>query len=114
MMYEAAWRRDCNVSRLPRVIIFSATRRAALARVSVVVMRPCSNRLVTRFRSVARRCQGLRPSLEPDLRCRIFRFPFFAEAEPSADAVMLKQFVSVRLTLRSFGHPYLLRSGRQL
>src|SRR5277367_1993083 len=53
-------------------MIFSATGRAALARVSVVVMRPCSNKLVTRLRSVARRCHGLRPSFDPDFKCRIF------------------------------------------
>src|ERR1700684_1300781 len=69
--YAAAWRRDCSVSRLPSVMIFSATGRAAFARVSVVVMRPCSRRFVTRLRSVARRCHGLRPSFDPDLRCRI-------------------------------------------
>src|SRR5580704_16821249 len=34
-------------------------------------MRPCSKRLVTRLRRVARRCQGLRPSLEPDFKWRI-------------------------------------------
>src|SRR5215470_7956268 len=39
-------------------MIFSATGRVALARVSVVVMR---------------RCQGLRPSLDPDFRCRMLR-----------------------------------------
>src|ERR1700716_1405724 len=71
MMYEAACLRDCSVSRFPRVIIFSATGRAALARVKVVVMRPCSNRLVTRARKVARRWDGLRPSFDPDLRCRM-------------------------------------------
>src|SRR3989454_11693060 len=64
-------RRDCSVSRLPRVIIFSATGRAALARVSVVVIRPCSNRLVTRLRSTARRWAGCFPSFEPEFRCRI-------------------------------------------
>src|SRR5262249_40270740 len=79
MMYDAAWRRDCSVSRLPSVMIFSATGRAAFARVIVVVMRPCSSRLVTRFRSVARRCHGLRPSFDPDFRCRIFPFPFACE-----------------------------------
>src|SRR5882672_6484972 len=73
MMYAAAWRRDCSVSRLPSVIIFSATGRAAFARVTVVVIRPCSKRLVTRFRSVARRCHGLRPSFDPDFRCRMSR-----------------------------------------
>src|SRR5258708_795617 len=52
-------------------MIFSATGRAAFARVSVVVIRPCSKRLVTRFRNVARRCHGLRPSFDPDFRCRI-------------------------------------------
>jgi hypothetical protein len=41
----------------------------------VVVIRPCSNKLVTRFRSVARRCDGLRPSFDPELRCRIV-YPF--------------------------------------
>src|SRR5215467_16048678 len=75
MMYEAACRRDCSVSRLPSVIIFSATGRAALARVNVVVIRPWSSRLVTRFRRVARRCHGLRPSLDPDLPCRILYGP---------------------------------------
>src|SRR5580704_10278239 len=69
--YAAAWRRDCKVSRLPSVIIFSTNGRAAFARVSVVVIRPCSRRFVTRLRSVARRCHGLRPSFDPDLRCRI-------------------------------------------
>jgi hypothetical protein len=57
------------------VIIFSATGRVAFARVSVVVIRPCSNKLVTRLRSVARRCDGLRPSFDPELRCRIV-YPF--------------------------------------
>jgi hypothetical protein len=57
------------------VMIFSATGRAAFARVSVVVIRPCSNKLFTRFRSVARRCDGLRPSFDPELRCRIV-YPF--------------------------------------
>src|ERR1700680_1654909 len=71
MMYDAAWRRDCSVSRFPSVIIFSATGRAALARVTVVVIRPCANKLVTRLRSVARRCHGLRPSFDPDFKCRI-------------------------------------------
>src|SRR5262249_11693998 len=56
-------------------MIFSATGLVALARVSVVVMRPCSNRLVTRLRRVARRCHGLRPSLDPDFRCRMFLLP---------------------------------------
>src|SRR5690349_12443309 len=73
--YEAAWRRDCSVSRLPRVIIFSATGRAALARVSVVVMRPCWSRLVTRLRKTARRWSGCLPSFDPELRCRMV-FPF--------------------------------------
>src|SRR5208337_2057348 len=67
----AACRRAANVSFFPSVIIFSATGRVALARVSVVLMRPCSNRLVTRLRSVARRCHGLRPSFDPDFRCLI-------------------------------------------
>src|SRR5579863_8743219 len=57
-------------------MIFSATGRAAFARVSVVVMRPCSRRFVTRLRSVARRCHGLRPSFDPDLRCRISSVSF--------------------------------------
>src|SRR5262249_54634361 len=74
MIYAAAWRRDCNVSRLPSVIIFSATGRAAFARVSVVVIRPCSSKFVTRFRNVARRCHGLRPSFEREFRCRITLF----------------------------------------
>src|SRR6266852_3408565 len=52
-------------------MIFSATGRVALARVRVVVMRPCSNRLVTRLRKVARRCHGLRPSFDPDFKCRM-------------------------------------------
>src|ERR1700742_1582134 len=74
--YAAAWRRAAKVSRLPSVIIFSAIGRAAFARVSVVVIRPCSRRFVTRLRSVARRCHGLRPSFDPDLRCRILLFLF--------------------------------------
>src|ERR1700682_3344884 len=52
-------------------MIFSATGRVAFARVKVVVIRPCCSRLVTRLRNVARRCHGLRPSFDPDLRCRI-------------------------------------------
>jgi hypothetical protein len=45
-----------------------------------VVIRPCSNKLVTRFRSVARRCDGLRPSFDPELRCRIvYPFSFCSE-----------------------------------
>src|ERR1700742_1181309 len=78
--YAAAWRRAAKVSRLPSVIIFSAIGRVAFARVSVVVMRPCSRRFVTRLRSVARRCHGLRPSFDPDLRCRISPVSFFAAA----------------------------------
>ena len=56
--YEAAWRRACSVSRLPSVIICSTSGLAALARVTVVVMRSFSITLVTRLRSVARRCAG--------------------------------------------------------
>ena len=56
--YEAAWRRACSVSRLPSVIICSTSGLAALARVSVVVMRSFSITFVTRLRSVARRCAG--------------------------------------------------------
>src|SRR5271154_258044 len=77
-------------------MIFSATGRAALARVSVVVMRPCSNKFVTRLRSVARRCHGLRPSFDPDFKCRIvlysYLFDFFYKRtfgsgkNPGADA----------------------------
>src|SRR5260370_380624 len=52
-------------------IMLPAIGRAALARVSVVVIRPCSNKLVTRLRSTARRWAGCFPSLEPELRCRI-------------------------------------------
>ena len=47
---------------------------AAFARVSVVVMRPCSKRLVTRPRSTARRCHGFLPSFDPDFKCRMFFF----------------------------------------
>jgi hypothetical protein len=59
------------------VMIFSATGRVAFARVRVVVIRPCSNKFVTRFRSVARRCEGFRPSFDPELRCRIV-YPLYA------------------------------------
>src|ERR1700674_5445660 len=69
--YDAAWRRVCSESRLPRVIIRSTSGRVALARLMVVVMRSRSMTLVTRLRSVARRCAGLRPSFDPELRCRI-------------------------------------------
>src|ERR1700679_1477385 len=65
-------------------MIFSATGRAAFARVSVVVMRPCSRRFVTRLRSVARRCHGLRPSFDPDLRCRIYPVSFLLAWHPPA------------------------------
>src|SRR5262252_1888719 len=52
-------------------MIFSTTGRAALARVSVVVMRPCCSRLVTRLRNTARRWSGCLPSFDPELRCRM-------------------------------------------
>jgi hypothetical protein len=72
------------------VIIFSATGRVAFARVSVVVIRPCSNKFVTRFRRVARRCDGLRPSFDPELRCRIvypFNFCYLLSLSASASTV---------------------------
>src|ERR1700686_2949828 len=79
MRYAAAWWRVCRVARLPSVIICSTSGLAALARVSVVVMRSFSITLVTRFRRVARRCAGWRPSLENELRCRMSGF--FARLE---------------------------------
>src|SRR2546428_10681669 len=83
-------RRDCSVSRLPRVIIFSATGRAALARVNVVVIRPCSNRLVTRLRSTARRWAGCFPSFEPEFRCRIaYIVPYSPMFSSDAGAAVL-------------------------
>src|SRR5205807_5760869 len=45
--------------------------RAALARVSVVVMRPCWSRFVTRLRKTARRWSGCLPRFDPELRCRM-------------------------------------------
>src|SRR5579872_4964662 len=68
---EAACRRVCRESRLPSVIIRSTNGRVALARRMVVVMRSFSMTLVTRLRKVARRCAGLRPSFDPELRCRM-------------------------------------------
>src|ERR1700675_1466011 len=66
-------------------MIFSATGRVAFARVSVVVIRPCSKRLVTRLRKVARRCEGLRPSFDPELRCRIVvPYRFVRSAAPGS------------------------------
>jgi len=52
-----------------RVIMRSASGRAALARRIVVWMRSFSMRLVTRFRNTARRCAGCFPSLCPETRC---------------------------------------------
>src|SRR6478609_26837 len=54
---------------LPRVTIFSATLRAALALARVVVTRLCLMRLQTRFASIALRCDPVRPSLAVCLRC---------------------------------------------
>src|SRR5215469_10835549 len=56
---------------LPRVTIFSATDRAALALARVVVTRRCLIRLQTRLASMALRCWPVRPSLAVRLRCRI-------------------------------------------
>src|SRR3954453_23188215 len=56
---------------LPRVTIFSATERAALALASVVVTRLCMMRLHTMFLSIALRCSPVRPNLAVRLRCRI-------------------------------------------
>src|SRR5439155_12764198 len=67
----AANRRSCRVPLLPRVTIFSATERAALALASVVVTRLCLMRLQTRFRSMAFRCWPVRPSLAVRLRWRM-------------------------------------------
>src|SRR2546423_8497688 len=66
-----ASRRSWMVPLLPRVIIFSATERAALALARVVVTRLCLIRLQTRFASIALRCSDVRPSLAVRLRCRI-------------------------------------------
>src|SRR5712692_1105284 len=71
----AAWRRAWSVSRLPSVMTRSTSGRAAFARASVVVTRSRSMTLVTRFRRVARRWAGLRPSLKPYLRCRMVARP---------------------------------------
>src|SRR5437764_9443948 len=67
---------------LPRVTIFSATERAALALAKVVVTRLCLMRLQTRLASIALRCSPVRPSLAVRLRWRIYslfdhRFGFF-------------------------------------
>src|SRR5437660_12691905 len=59
---------------LPRVTIFSATERAALALARVVVTRLCLIRLQTRLASIALRCSPVRPSLAVRLRWRIFSF----------------------------------------
>ena len=56
------------MSRLPSVMIRSTSGRVAFARRSVVVMRSRSMTLVTRLRNVARRCAGLRPSLDPEFK----------------------------------------------
>src|SRR2546423_15067191 len=54
---------------LPRVTIFSATERAALALASVVVIRLCLIKLQTRLASIALRWEPVRPSLAVRLRC---------------------------------------------
>jgi hypothetical protein len=59
----AAWRRACRSPRLPSVIIRSAQRFASLALGAVVVMRSCRKSDVTMLRSMARRCDGVFPSL---------------------------------------------------
>src|SRR3954465_866814 len=56
---------------LPRVTIFSATDRAALALATGVITRLCLIRLQTRFLSIALRCSPVRPNLAVRLRCRI-------------------------------------------
>src|SRR5580704_18571578 len=66
-----ARRRSCNVPALPRVIIFSATERAALALAKVVVTRRCLIRLQTRLASMRLRCVPVLPSLAVRLRWRI-------------------------------------------
>src|SRR5437764_12039228 len=57
---------------LPRVTIFSATERAALALARVVVTRLCLIRLQTKLASIALRCSPVRPSLAVRLRCRMW------------------------------------------
>src|ERR1700722_13607010 len=68
---DEASRRSCNVPALPKVIIFSATDRAALALAKVVLTRRCLIRLHTRFASIRLRCWPVRPSLAVRLRWRI-------------------------------------------
>src|SRR5271156_570322 len=71
-----ARRRSCRVPALPRVIIFSATDRAALALARVVMTRRCLIRLQTRLASMRLRWVPVRPSLAVRLRWRI-RVPLF-------------------------------------
>src|SRR5687767_15476034 len=70
----AARRRSWRVPLLPRVSIFSATDRAALAFGTVVCTRLCLMRLQTRFASMALRWSPLRPSLAVRFKCRIKSF----------------------------------------
>src|SRR5512135_3745293 len=56
---------------LPRVTIFSATERAALALARVVVTRLCLMRLETKLASIALRCSPVRPSLAVRFKCLI-------------------------------------------
>src|SRR5687767_4110821 len=71
MIHRAACRRAWRSPRLASVTRRSATGRTALARALVVWTRPCSNRLVTRFRVIATRCAASRPRRLPFLRCRM-------------------------------------------
>src|SRR5271167_3566390 len=56
---------------LPRVTIFSATGRAALALASVVVTRLWRIKLHTRLASIALRCSEVRPNLAVFFKWRI-------------------------------------------
>ena len=64
-----AWRRACRVPRLPRVIMRSTTRRSSLALASVVCRCSCSSNEVTMLRKRALRCELVRLSFRPLLRC---------------------------------------------
>src|SRR2546426_10458086 len=70
-MKRAAWRLACKSPRFPKVIMRSAQRFASLALGAVVEMRSWRNSEVTMLRSMARRCDGVLPSLRTLTRCRI-------------------------------------------
>src|SRR4051795_11212621 len=64
---ESTWRRLCRSPFFALVISFSANGRSTRALASVVVIRPCSKRLVARFATMSLWCAGLPPRRGPFL-----------------------------------------------